>query len=145
MTVVDRAQDLMDAIVVLLEADAEIRALCDARTSNIVHPWNDSILDGAIPLIAFAGLTGGQATSAPMTTERYEIAYACFAKTRRIANALATRIPKVLTWSAFNSRSLDACLDPTLSYRRTWPSHDPLPNAPAQGRADVTVMILVTA
>jgi hypothetical protein len=146
MTVVHRGQDLVEAMRTLLEADAEIRTLCDGRTSGIVRPWSDAVVDPPIPVIAYALIDGGLATSAPNGTEGYEIQCSCFAKTRKVANALQRRIPQVLTWSAWNSRGLDACLDPTrLAYRLFWPEHDPLPDAPAKARADVSLYLLVTA
>lgn len=144
MAVVDRAQDLVEAIRDILTADAEIRALA-GRTTDIVVPWDDLAVDGAVPIVAYALRdTEPAVRGAGLNTERIAVQYACFAKTKRDANRLAARIPKVLTWSAFNARSLDACLDPERAYSRLWPPHDPGPTSLARARADVTVTVLVT-
>lgn len=144
MTVIDRAQDLVEAARAIIEADAEIQTLA-GRQTNIVVTWNALRVDGAVPVIAYTPTGGGLATSgAPIKTERYDLTYACFATTKRDANRLAARITQILTWAAFNARGFDACQDPERSYRRFWPPHDPVPDSPAKARADVTVTLLVT-
>lgn len=144
MAVLDRGQDLIEAALAIITADAEIVALA-GRPTGIVVPWNDLAVDGLVPVIAYELLNGGRADfGAPIRTELFEIQYACFGRTKREANRLAARIPQLMTWAAFSARSLDVCLDPARAYRRFWPPHDPGPESPAQHRADVTVSLLVT-
>ncbi len=129
----------------MIEADADVRALCGGRTSGICVPWKNLALNGVLPLVAYQPVTGGLAISqAPSDTGRYQFRLSCFGTSAAETDLLCAAIEQALTWNGFDARGLDACLDGTRPVSLAWPDHAPAADAPAKARSDITVTIIVT-
>lgn len=149
MTIVDPVQKFLEAMVAIIDNDADLRTLL-GRTSVLVVPADTLRVAPELPMLVFKQLP----TSYDQTGyTAIDIELSCFAATTDVASNAIARfddnfVPfdlRILTYTQFKTLSVNACPNPTrLPVRDSLGvPEDQSDDAPA--RSDITLSFLLSA
>lgn len=139
MAITDPVQSVLEAIVFLLNADTELRTLFE-RSSGIVSTWERFDSTTPLPVLLYLPVTAQPAWTG---TQRLEVQFTAYARTKDIANKAVARVPQVLTTTQFATRSLDVARDPDRPLLRQWGDIEPVLGDMAHARADLSLNLLI--
>lgn len=140
MAINDPIETVLEAIVTIVNADAELRTLL-GRTTGLVVPWEAFDPSVVLPVLVYAPISAVPVWTA---VTRLEIQFSAFGATRILVNKAVARLTALLTTTAFAARGLDVCRDPDVPAVRQWPGADPSLADLALARADHSLTFLIT-
>lgn len=140
MAITDPLDLFLNAIVTIVNADTELRALF-GRSAALIVPWEQFDTGTVLPVLAYTPVS-----SVPKYTNAtsVEVQFSAFGATRDVVNKAVVRLPAILTTAAFAARSVEACRDPDVPAVRQWPGADPMLSDAALARADHSLSFLIT-
>lgn len=140
MPTVDPVQAWSEHTVALINADSELRTLM-GRTTQLVVPWEAFVVDGPVPMIAYAevAFTGGSSRAERLTAQ-----FAVFGPVKSTCNTICARLKTLLRFPAYAARGADIAQDPATLPDRRWPPAAARQDDAAVYRADIDLTFLLT-
>jgi hypothetical protein len=140
VSTVDPVQTWREHTVAIVNADAELRTLM-GRTVGLIVPWASFKVDGPLPMIAYASISGPRPRSS--RAQSFTAGFAVYAATEALANTICARLDAVLRYPAYAARGADIGRDPANPPDRAWPPAEARQDDAAQARADIDLSFLL--
>lgn len=140
MAITDPTSAVVDAIVLIVNADTELRTLF-GRNSGLIQAWESFAPSSPVPVVLY-----DETDFSPLYTNvsRFDVQFSAFAADKATANAAVARVEQLLRAPAFIARGLDVARDPERPYGRSWPGAEPGLSDMALRRADLSLTFLIT-